>query len=150
MQESLLRKKKYLAEILELTRKQEILAKEAKLDEEAFGKIVEEKDILISNVNEIDKGFSSVYDRVRREILDNKDLYKDELRAMQQAIKDCVELGMEIEALEQRNKQALESAFSASFREVKQVKQSKKVASKYYKSMSNGMVNDSILYDRKK
>jgi hypothetical protein len=30
------------------------------------------------------------------------------------------------------------------------MKQSKSIANKYYKSMSNGMVNDSILYDRKK
>ena len=36
------------------------------------------------------------------------------------------------------------------FQGVRQVKQSKTVANKYYKSMANGMVNDSLLYDQKK
>lgn len=150
MKESLVRKKNYLQEILELTNKQGELATTDKLDEEAFSKLVDRKEVLISNVNEIDKGFTSVYERVRKEILENKDLYKDELKAIQDSIRQCVELGMNIESAEHRNKSALEAAFAKSFKGVKQLKQSKQVATKYYKSMSNGMVNDSILYDRKK
>lgn len=150
MKESLVRKKNYLQEILELTNKQGELATAKELDEEAFGAIVDRKDVLISNVNEIDKGFTAVYDRVRKEIIQNKELYKDELKAIQDSIRQCVDLGMAIESAEHRNKTALEAAFAKSFRGVKQLKQSKQVANKYYKSMSNGMVNDSILYDRKK
>lgn len=150
MKESLVRKKNYLQEILELTNKQGQLAMAEKLDEDEFSKLVDRKDVLISNVNEIDKGFTSVYERVRKEILENKELYKDELKDIQKSIRDCVDLGMNIESAELRNKTALETAFAKSYRGVKQLKQSKQVASKYYKSMSNGMVNDSILYDRKK
>lgn len=150
MKESLVRKEKYLQEILELTNKQGELAVASELDEEAFGVIVDKKDVLISNVNEIDKGFTAVYDRVRKEIIQDKDLYKDELKSIQESIRRCVDLGMAIESLELRNKSALETAFAKSFRGVKQLKQSKQVANKYYKSMSNGMINDSILYDRKK
>lgn len=150
MKESLVRKRNYLQEILELTNKQGELAVAQELDEEAFGAIVDRKDILISNINEIDKGFTSVYERVRTEILENKDLYKDDLKAIQDLIRQCVDLGMNIESSEHRNKSVLETAFAKSFRGVKQLKQSKQVANKYYKSMSNGMINDSILYDRKK
>lgn len=150
MKESLERKKAYLQEILELTNKQGELAAAQDFDEEAFGTIVDRKDVLISNVNEIDKGFTSVYDRVRSEILRDKDLYKDELKAIQESIKQCVDFGMAIESAEHRNKASLETALAKSFRGVKQLKQSKQVVNKYYKSMSNGMVNDSILYDRKK
>lgn len=150
MKESLVRKKNYLQEILELTNKQGELAVAQELDQEAFQSIVDRKDVLISNVNEIDKGFTAVYDRVRKEIIQDKELYKDELKAIQGHIKDCVDLGMSIESAELRNKAALETAFAKSFRGVKQLKQSKQVVNKYYKSMSNGMVNDSILYDRKK
>lgn len=150
MKESLIRKKNYLEEILELTNKQGELAASPELDEEAFSDIIDRKDVLISNVNEIDKGFSSVYDRVRSEMLENKDLYKEELKAIQELIRSCVDLGMKIESTELRNKASLETAFARSYRGVKQLKQSKQVVNKYYKSMSNGMVNDSILYDRKK
>ena len=58
--------------------------------------------------------------------------------------------GLAIEALEERNKTSLESAIARSFKGMNRVKQSKSVANKYYKSMANGMVNDSMLYDRKK
>ncbi len=150
MKESLVRKKTYLQEILELTNKQGELAVDQELDEEAFSAIVDRKDVLISNVNEIDKGFTAVYDRVRKEILEDKELYKDELKSIQELIKWCVDLGVAIESAELRNKSALETAFAKSYRGVKQLKQSKQVVNKYYKSMSNGMVNDSILYDRKK
>ncbi len=150
MQESLLRKKKYLEQVLSLTEEQERIAKEKKFDEGAFGEIIDNKDVLINNINEIDKGFTSVYDRVRAEVLANQDLYHDELVEMQKLIKECVDLGMRIEVLEERNRATLEQVFAVGFKGIKQVKQSKQVANKYYKSMSNGMVNDSILYDRKK
>lgn len=150
MQESLIRKKSYLQEILELTKEQERLAGEKRFDEEAFNNIIDKKEILINNINEIDKGFTSVYDRVRSEILDNREYYRGPLTSMQGIIRECVDLGMAIEAAEARNRATLEQVFSVGFKGIKQVKQSKKAANKYYKAMSNGNVNDSILYDRKK
>lgn len=150
MQESLIRKKRYLLEILELTKKQEQLAKAKKFDEDAFGDTIDKKEVLINNVEEIDKGFTSVYDRVRVEIMEEKDLYSEELLGMQDLIKECVDLGMQIEAMEERNRANLEHAFSIGFKGIKRAKQSKQIANKYYKSMSNGTVNDSMLYDRKK
>jgi hypothetical protein len=150
MHESLLRKEKYLKEILSLTLKQGELAKAEKFDEDAFGKLVDEKEILINNVNEIDKGFTSVYDRVRSEILKNKDAYRDSLLEIQDDIRRCVDLGMQIEATESRNQSEMEQVFATRYRGIRQMKQSKSIANKYYKSMSNGMINDSILYDRKK
>ena len=150
LRESLERKKEYLDEILSLTKEQEELAKAEKFDEDAFEQIVDKKDIFINNINEIDKGFDSVYKRVRVEIQENKELYTDELKTIQNLIRQCVDEGLAIEALEERNKTSLESAIARSFKGMNQVKQSKSVANKYYKSMANGMVNDSMLYDRKK
>ena len=150
MDESLKRKKTYLEQILELTKKQSDVAYAEAFDENLFGVIVDEKEILINNINEIDKGFTSVYDRVRSEVLEEKDRYKEELKSIQNSIKACIDIGMEIEALEERNKTRLELVFSNEKKNIRQVKKTKSVANRYYKSMSNGMVNDSLLYDRKK
>ncbi len=150
MKESLIRKKGYLSEIFSLTKEQELIVKAKKFDEDAFGVCIDKKEVLIDNINEIDKGFTSVYDRVRAEVLDSKERYKSELLEMQTLIKECVDIGMEIEVLEERNRAALEQAFAVGFKGIRQVKQSKSIANKYYKSMSNGNINDSILYDRKK
>lgn len=150
MQESLERKERYLLEILELTKEQETIASQKKFDEDAFGAVMDKKETLIHNVNEIDKGFTSVYDRVRTEVIGNQDEYRAELKSMQDLIRSCVDIGMQIEAVEERNKQALSKAFSKGFRGVKQAKQSRQAASKYYQNMSNSTATDSMLYDRKK
>ena len=150
LHQSLERKKEQLNKLLQLTKKQAEIAGEKDFNEDAFEDVINEKDILINNINEIDKGFTSVYDRVRTEVLDNQDVYKKELLAIQELIRECVDLGMEIEATEKRNKALFEQVFARGFKGIKQVKQSKQVANRYYQSMSNGAVNDSILYDRKK
>lgn len=150
MRESLERKQKYLAQILELTNEQSVIIAAEKFDDVRFTEIVEKKEILIDNINEIDKGFSSVYDRVRIEIQQEPAAYREELLAIQDLIRGCVDLGMQIETVEERNRAAMEHVFSVKYQGVRQMKQSKTVANKYYKSMANGMVNDSLLYDRKK
>lgn len=150
LKSSLVRKKDYLSEILELTLAQGKLVREDDFDEEAFEDILDKKEILIQNVNEIDKGFTSVYDRVRDEIIEHKDGFREELSGIQKLIRQCVDLGMKIEAEEERNRNSLELAFSTKFKGIRQLKQSKSVANKYYRAMSNGMVNDSMLYDTKK
>lgn len=150
MNESLERKLGYLEELLGLTEKQAEIAGKEKFDEDSFDYIMEKKDTLINNINEIDKGFTAVYDRVRSDVLADQDLYKVELLAIQNLIRKCVDKGMQIEVMEERNRATLEQAFSIGFKGVRQAKQSKQAVNKYYKSMANGMINDSMLYDRKK
>ena len=150
LRDSLVRKKGYLSEVLELTVSQGKLAKADDFDEKAFEELMDRKEVLIGNINEIDKGFTSVYDRVRTELLENKESYRDVLAEIQRLIRECVDIGMKIEAEEERNRHSLEQTFSTKFKGIRQLKQSKNVANKYYKSMANGMVNDSMLYDTKK
>ena len=150
LSDSLKRKKAYLDEIAELTVKQGELAAQDKFDEEAFGETVDKKETLINNINEIDKGFTSVYDRIRENLLQEKDIYKVELKNIQALINSCMDKGNEIEVLEERNRQKLEVIFAGERKNLRQVKNSRSIANKYYKTMANGMVNDAMLYDRKK
>ena len=148
--DSLKRKKKYLDEIEELTLKQGEIIEADRFDENAFGEIVDRKEILINNINEIDKGFTSVYDRIRSNLLDNRDAYKRELKEIQELINACMDKGSSIEVSEERNRAKFEVVFASERKNLRQVKNSRSVANKYYKTMANGMVNDAMLYDRKK
>ena len=148
--DSLKRKKKYLDEIEELTLKQGEIIEADRFDENAFGEIVDRKEILINNINEIDKGFTSVYDRIRSNLLDNRDDYKRELKEIQDLINACMDKGSSIEVSEERNRAKFEVVFASERKNLRQVKNSRSVANKYYKTMANGMVNDAMLYDRKK
>lgn len=150
MRDSLKRKKAYLDEIADITSKQGEIAAADKFDEEAFGETVERKETLINNINEIDKGFTSVYDRIRDNLLEEKDLYTSELKEIQVLINACMDKGNEIEVLEERNRRKLEVIFAGERKNLRQVKNSRSIANKYYKTMANGMVNDAMLYDRKK
>ncbi len=150
LSDSLKRKKAYLDEIAELTVKQGELAAQDKFDEEAFGETVDKKETLINNINEIDKGFTSVYDRIRENLLQEKDIYKVELKNIQALINSCMDKGNEIEVLEERNRQKIEVIFAGERKNLRQVKNSRSVANRYYKTMANGMINDAMLYDRKK
>ena len=150
LKESLERKLKYLTELLTYTKEQETLAKATPFDEDAFAAAVDKKEVLIDNINEIDKGFQSVYDRVRAELAENREPYKEVLLQIQDLIRKCVDAGNEIETLEERNRASLEAAIAQGFKGMNQAKQSRSIASKYYQSMANGYVNDSFLYDRKK
>lgn len=150
LKDSLKRKKAYLDEIAELTVKQGELAAQDKFDEEAFGQTVDKKETLINNINEIDKGFTSVYDRIRENLLKEKDSFTDELKEIQSYIKSCMDKGNEIEVQEERNRQKIEGIFAGERKNLRQVKNSRSVANRYYKTMANGMVNDAMLYDRKK
>ncbi len=150
LRESLERKRRYLTELLQITNEQSMIATAEKFDDTRFSEIVEKKDVLIDNINEIDKGFSAVYDRVRTEIQADPVSYRTDLKAIQELIRTCVDLGMQIKVVEERNRAAMEQVFATKFQGVRQMKQSKTVANKYYKSMANGMVNDSLLYDQKK
>lgn len=148
--ESLNRKKRYLEDVLKLTNKQTILAYEENFQEDKFDEILDQKDILINNINEIDKGFSSIYERIRMEINLDKELYKPEIKIMQEQIKKCVELGMEIQVVEGRNKSKLEQIFSNSFKSIRTKANSNRVSKSYISTMANGQIFESNFYDRKK
>lgn len=150
LRDTLARKKEYLEKLLSLTQEQSAIAKGQPFDEDAFERTIDAKDILIDNVNEADKGFSAVYNRIRSELSSNTLAYRDRLAEIQNLIRACVDTGLAIEKLEELNRASLEQALASGFKGMNQAKQSRSVASKYYKSMSSGYVNDSFLYDRKK
>ena len=150
MLDSLKRKKSYLEKILAYTEKQDVIAVSEEFDENEFENTVNNKEILINNINEIDKGFASVYDRIRVRLMEKKEDYSSDLKAMQGLIKECMDIGIKIEVLEERNRLKLENHLTNRQKNYRQVKQSKNIANKYYKNMIGSAMVDSKLYDRKK
>ena len=64
------------------------------------------------------------------------DEYADEIKEMQQLIRNITELSAKVETGEKRNKALADKQFSMLKKEVKEAKRSSQMASKYYKSMS--------------
>ena len=139
-----------LSDILETTKEQSRIADAPDFDEVMLEKTLNRKEVLIARLNELDDGFISVYERVRKQIKDNQDDYKEDIRQMQELIKRCTDLGVEIKVLESRNRDKLVQCFSNKQKEYGSQKTAATVASHYSQAMNNAKVVDSFFLDRKK
>ncbi len=136
MIDSLKKKKDILIKIVSLNEKQnEILSKE-ELNQDAFENNMHEKGECIDELEKLDEGFQSVFDRIKEELSNNKQLYSDEIATMKKLIKEVTELGAKVEVQEARNKVKVEAMFRRERQEHKEAKRSASMAKSYYQNMS--------------
>lgn len=150
LEESLTKKVSVLQALLEACRRQTELAEADAFDLDAFEATLDEKDALLNQLEELDHGFHSVFQEIETEVKQNRDRYAANIQALQQLIRKCTDMSVEIQAVEERNKAKLEVKFATQQKELRQIKTTSKVASTYYKSMSNTQTADSYFLDQKK
>ena len=148
--QSLVKKSSVLDKIMEANEEHARIAAEKEFDPEAFDVVFDKKDELIKELEQLDKGFSTVYTRVKEELIGNKEAYKEEIEKMQALITEITDKSMNIQATEKRNKDALMSRMDMVKREIYQAKNTKKIASNYYKSMNGLNYVEPQFMDRKK
>ena len=129
-------------------RQAEAIKNQASLEE--FDKIVEEKAVYIDELGRIDNGFQAVYDRIKTELTDHREEYREEIATLQDLIRQMTDLGVTVEAGEKRNKAAVEQYFAYTHNSVNRNRKSVKAVSDYYKNMSRVNYIDPQLLDQKK
>ena len=134
---SLRKKLALVKELLEFTKEQNIILNEDDVDIDSFDKIVSEKDIRINEVLEIDKGFDSVFNKIGSTIKANPQEYRQQILELQNLIRTITDIGVEIEGLENKNKEKFSKFILAKREEIKDFKKSNNTAASYYKNMSN-------------
>ncbi len=149
LQESLLKKKEVLESIVLASEKQREIVSAENVDWDAFDRSVDAKGVLIDNLTKIDDGFQNVYERVKEELSQNRDFYKQEIADMQVLIRGVTELSAKVETLELRNKSLIEQRFAREHQQIRQSKVGSKVAMEYYQKMNKLNVIDPQLMDRK-
>lgn len=139
MIESLQKKAEKLDEILEKNKEQAELLKEEEFSVELFDRNVEEKAVLIGQLEMLDAGFDRTYEHVKEELVskEGKEKYKNEIKTMQQLITELTEKSVSIQAQESRNKQMVEAVFKSEREKIKAVKLGSKAAIDYYRSMNH-------------
>lgn len=148
--ESLEKKLAVLDKVMELDKKQLKVAMKTPMDMEAFDKTMDEKGVLIDELNALDDGFVSTFELVKDEVKANPEMYRDTVRKLQELIREAVDKGVSIEAQEKRNKAAMEAAISMKRRELNSRKVSTAAAARYYKAVSRINSVDPQLMDKKK
>jgi len=148
--EALEKKERILRQILDKSKIQLNVAEAETLDVERFDKLVDDKASLLEEMVKLDEGFDSTYQRVKDELLTQKDRYKKEIVVLQKLIENGVDLGAQISAAETRTKNKLSVSLARSKKELVQKRVSTKVASDYYKTSNNFKHASSFFLDKKK
>lgn len=148
--ESLEKKIDVLERIEKLNEKQLEISSHQPMDMAAYDVTMEEKGELIDEINRLDEGFTSTYERIKDEVQKHPEQYREQVLQLQELIRVAVEKGVSIEAQEKRNRSAVELALRMKRNEIKQMKKSTSAAMKYYKSMSKINNVDPQLMDKKK
>ena len=150
LEDSLKKKLQILDELTDYTTQQQELLKVEELDYEAFDRLVDQKDPLIQRIMELDQGFETVYDRIKEQLLGNKEQYAAQIRALQSLIGALTDKSVKLQTMEQRNKSAVEQQFRKSREKILQGRQNKQAALNYYKNMNNSnYVPPQFLDDKK-
>ena len=140
MIDSLEKKKDILVKIISLNETQDEILSREELNQDAFENNMYEKGKCIDELGKLDEGFQSVFDRIKEELSNNKQLYSNEIESMKKLIKEVTELGARIEVQEARNKVKVEAMFRKQRQEHKEAKRSASMAKSYYQNMSR--IND--------
>ena len=139
-----------LDKLTEYTEEQQRIVGEVSIDWDAFDTTIDKKDELIQKLTVIDAGFQSVYDRVKDDVVANKDKYKEYILILKQQVQLVTEKSTSLMALEQRTKAKVSSGFGTQRQQIRSNKESSKVASSYYNTMNRMNYIDPQLMDWKK
>ena len=133
LEESLRKKSAVLDEIMKYNDAQEQLLKEKNFSLEELDANMDQKDILIQKLTELDEGFEALYGRIRDQLAENKEAYKEQIKQMQELIAQITEKSVSVQAQEARNKKLIEDHFQKERSQLGQGKRASKAAYGYYK-----------------
>lgn len=109
------------------------------------------KSELIDRIVMLDDGFEQLFGRVKAILDEDRDTYADEIRLMQDLIKQVIDLTADVEASEYKNKEYAKARFANIKKEVREIKKSGDVVSTYYKHMMSPQTTaDPAFVDKKK
>lgn len=150
LEESLRKKLQILDELTSYTMAQQDLLRAEEMDYDAFDQLVEKKDPLVQMIMELDQGFEVVYDRIKEQLLGHKELYAVQIRTLQNLVSELTDKSVKLQAMEQRNKTAVEQQFRKSREKIRQGRQNKQAALNYYKNMNHSDFVPPQFLDNKK
>lgn len=150
LEESLKKKIDVLKRIQEINDIQTDILKKEPADLEAFDQTVDEKDLYIKELTGLDDGFESLYDKIKQELIGNRQKYADQIQRLQELITQITEKSVSIQAQEERNKALVESCIKKERQQLGKSRKNSKAAYGYYQNMNSKNVSQPHFMDQKK
>ena len=151
--ESLEDKIKVLDEIIKTDAEQADILKEPEIDLDELRENQEKIGELAGKLDKLNDGFESVYSKVRNELQDNMDLYRDEIKKMQELITVITDKSVKIEAEQSRNKSSAGRFFKDKRKELSDRRNAVQKINLYANQMHSVIPNgqaDAAFLDKKK
>lgn len=148
--QSLEKKAKLLDDMIRQNGVQEELLKEEDLDMDAFDEAINQQGFYIEELDKLDQGFETVYDRVREELLRDKARYRMEIIRMKELIQQITDKIVTLNAGNMRNKMLAENQFSRKRAAIGAGASRNKAARNYYNNMNRLNYVSPQFYDNKK
>jgi len=151
LRESLEKKADILRVLLIRNKEQAAILQDPNTSPDDLEKNMDMKSELIERIIMLDEGFEQLFNRVKKIIDEDRETYADEIRLMQDLIKQVTALTVDVEASEYKNKEYAKTRFANIKKDVREVKKSNDVVSSYYKNMmAHNKADDPAFLDKKK
>ena len=146
---SLNKKMSLLDEIVSVNEKMRLVTAESPMDMEEFRIWMDKKDACVQQINQLDNGFQTIFDRIKDAIQADKSKYREQILTMQQQIRQLTDRSVQIETQEAQLKLVIEGQFAKMHRENQTAIKGMHAAQNYHKSMSGMHIVDAQFMDKK-
>lgn len=150
LEDSLKKKLAILEQIEEKSQEQALMLRDSDVSLQQIDENMDAKARLIEELEPLDNGFEGLYEKIREELLPQKEQYREEIQRLQKLIAQVTEKSASIQALEARNKAEIESVFSREKKKLQSSRNALSVASNYYQNMNKVKNVEPQFLDRKK
>lgn len=148
--QSLEKKNQVLDQIIEQNVLQEQMLKQESFDMDAFEKTIDDQNRMLQELDKLDEGFETLYDRVRENLISNKDSYRNEITHMKELIQQITDKIVTVNAGNLRNQRMAEQQFKKEKNAIRQGVSKSKAAMNYYNNMNKLNSVAPQFYDSKK
>lgn len=148
--QSLEKKNELLDQMIIQNRAQEQILKQEEFDMDAFDEAIDRQSAYVEELDKLDRGFEAVYDRVREELMENRERYRTEITRMKEQIQKITDKIVTLNAGNMRNKMLAENQFKKRQSAIGSGISKNRAAENYYNNMNNLNFVTPQFYDNKK
>ena len=151
LEDSLVKKVELLNQLQGINLEQREILEDYDTTPEELDENINRKSDIIERLDKMDEGFQSVYDKIKDDIVSNKDDYSNEIKHIQELITHIMDLSADVQAKELQNKDIATARFTHIRSQIRETKHGQKAVASYYASMMNNTgYEDSQFWDQKK
>ncbi len=148
--QSLEKKNELLDRMIAQNAVQEEILKQEEFDMDAFDAAIDLQGTYVEQLEQLDDGFEATYDRVREELMENRERYRGEITRMKEQIRQITDKVVTVNAGNMRNKMLAEKQFERRRQMIGKGASRNKAAKNYYNNMNNLNYVSPQFYDNKK